>query len=88
MRSCRWRPVKQNFPSPAARPGEEEEETVPPKNDTVSSLFFFQRMKRHRFAQNALFHLNENWRQSARFHVSPSFCARFAFWSLVSDFFN
>jgi len=42
-------------------------------------LLFFQRMKRRRFSQNAPFHLNENWRQSARFHVSPSFCARFAF---------
>jgi hypothetical protein len=45
-------------------------------------------MKRRRFAQNAPFHLNENWRQSARLQVNPSICARFAFWSLVSDFFN
>jgi hypothetical protein len=45
-------------------------------------------MKRRRFSKNAPFHLNENWRQSARLQVNSSICARFAFWSLVSDFFN
>jgi hypothetical protein len=35
------------------------------------------------------FHLNGNWRQKrVRFKIRPSICARFAFWSLVSDFFN
>jgi hypothetical protein len=52
------------------------------------SFFFFQLMKRRRFSQNAPFHLNENWRQSARLQVNPSICARVSFWSLVSDFFN
>jgi hypothetical protein len=86
---ARGRKRKQNFSSPTARPGQEEEETVPPQNNTVSSLFFcfFKRMKRHHFALNASFHLNENWHQSARFQVNPSICARFAFWSLVSYFF-
>jgi hypothetical protein len=81
-----------NISSPAACPGEEEEETMPPQNSTVSSLslsvFFLKCMERRRFAQNAPFHLNENWRQSARFQANPSICVRFAFWSLVSDFFN
>jgi hypothetical protein len=45
-------------------------------------------MKRRCFSKNAPFHLNENWRQSARLQVNSSICARFAFWSLVSDFFN
>jgi hypothetical protein len=31
---------KQNFSSPAARPGEEEEETVSPQNGIISSFFF------------------------------------------------
>jgi hypothetical protein len=54
-----------NVSSPAACPGEEEEETMPPQNSTVSSLslsvFFLKCMERRRFAQNAPFHLNENW---------------------------
>jgi hypothetical protein len=58
------------------------------KRHRFISLFFFQRMKRRRFSQNAPFHLNENWRQSARLQVNPSIFARFSFWSLVSDFFN
>jgi hypothetical protein len=32
---------KQNFSSPAARPGEEEEETVSPQNGIISSFFLF-----------------------------------------------
>jgi hypothetical protein len=81
---------KQNLSSPVACPGEGEGETVPSKNGTVLFLFFFffgKCMKRRRFFQNASFHLNGNWRQSARFHVSPSICALFNFgpWFWISS---
>jgi hypothetical protein len=56
------------------------------------AFFFFsgeQYMKRRRFSKNASFHLNGFWHQiRVIFKIKPSICARFAFWSLVSDFFN
>jgi len=101
MRSCRWRPVlalkhvggrdkgkktKLPFPCCTSRGRRRRNSAASKRHRFIS--FFFQHMKRRRLSQNVPFHLNENWRQSARFHVSPSFCARFAFWSLFSDFFN
>ena len=52
---------KQKFHSSlAARPGEEERGTVSLETTLFSSFFFFflKIMKRHRFGQNAPFHLN------------------------------
>ena len=92
MRSCRWRPVlalkhvggrdkgkkTKLFFLCCTPKGRRRRNSAASKRHRFI-FFFFQRMKRRRFSQNAPFHLNENWRQSARFHVSPSFCARFAF---------
>jgi hypothetical protein len=103
MRSCRWRPVlalkhvggrdkgkkkKLPFPCCTSRGRRRRNIAASKRHRFISLFFFFQRMKRRRFSQNAPFHLNENWRQSARLQVNPSIFARFSFWSLVSDFFN
>jgi hypothetical protein len=51
------------------------------QNGTVCFLFFFlcavKRMKWRRFDQNALFHLNENWRQKEFNFKSALYFARF-----------
>jgi hypothetical protein len=45
-------------------------------------------MKRHRFFENASFHLNGNWRQSVSDFKSVLQFAQVLVWSLVLDFFN
>ena len=63
---------------------------MPSKNDIVLLVFFCWKMHEMAsfFPQRAVSFKWELVPKCVNFQANPSICARFVFWSLVSDFFH